>query len=176
MGVQEIMTPTWPQKLGIPCGWISIVTRYVWPFVYGYIKPDEMYHVRCLLVHWRLYLIIVKERWKERLPEVTTKNIFSFVGSWHDHEFLWTTVRTSRNTIPRIFCVYYVFFRNVQDVMLFFQFCLVLLYFFWERTLRVSSNLSTHYNYLYTTFNTYNVYTWGTVEMSIWFIPNYWLD
>ena len=40
---------------------------------------DEMCHVSCLSVHWRLYLTIVKEGWKDRLPKVTTKNIFSFV-------------------------------------------------------------------------------------------------
>ena len=53
--------------------------RIVWSFVYGHIEPDEMCHVSCLLVHWRLNLIIVKDWWKDRLPKVTTKNIFSFV-------------------------------------------------------------------------------------------------
>jgi hypothetical protein len=38
-----------------------------------------MCHVSCLLVHCCLYVIIVKGSWKDRLPKVTTKNIFSVV-------------------------------------------------------------------------------------------------
>jgi hypothetical protein len=54
------------EKLDIPCGWISNVTGYVWPFVYGHIETDEMCHVNCLLIHLRLMLIIVKDWWKDR--------------------------------------------------------------------------------------------------------------
>jgi hypothetical protein len=45
---------SYPQKLDIPCTWIFNVTGYVWPFVYGYIDPDEICHVRCLIFHSRL--------------------------------------------------------------------------------------------------------------------------
>ena len=41
-----------------------------------------------------------------------------------------TSSRTSRNTMPKIFCVYYIFFRNVQGVILFLQFCLCIMYVF----------------------------------------------
>ena len=55
--------------------------RCVWPFVIGHIDPDEMCHVNSLFVHSSLYLIIVKERWKDIFAKSHQKEHFFFCRS-----------------------------------------------------------------------------------------------